>query len=695
MKCYILHESKGRMRIHLNQYHMTMEQAEMLETYLYTINGVTKAKVSERTMNAIVLFQGSREALIDAFAGFHYEDIKDEPDIHGRQLNHEYEEKIYWHVARRIVNRLLLPPVVREAVTIIKAVPFIFAGLKTLLKGKMEVSVLDAVTISVSMAQRDFSTASSIIFLLGLSEILEEWTHRKTVDDLAKSMSLNIDKVWMRCADGQEVLVDIRDINQEDEIIVHTGNTIPLDGIVKEGDINVNQSSMTGESVAVHKKAGDYVYAGTVVEEGNCSIIVKAANGKGRYDKIVRMIEESEKMKSDVESKAVHLADSLVPYSFLGTLAVYLCTRNLNKAMAVLMVDYSCALKLSMPISVLSAMKESAEYRLSVKGGKFLEKIHEADTIVFDKTGTLTYSRPHVHSIEVFDHHDPDEMLRLAACLEEHFPHSIANAVVKEAERRNLIHEEKHSKVEYVVAHGIASSIDGQKVVIGSYHFIFEDEKCIIPQGEEERFNSLPEEYSHLHLAIGGRLAAVILIEDAIRPEAAYVIQNLRKKGIRNIVLMTGDSYRTAEAVAKMVGIEEFYAEVLPEEKAEYIRKEHAQGRKVIMLGDGINDSVALSEADCGIAVSDGAAIAREIADVTIGNDNLYDLLTLKDISDAAMQRINNNYRFIMSFNTALILLGVFGVITPALAAYLHNTSTLAISMYSMTNLLSEKERIS
>lgn len=688
MRCTIKHETPGRLRVHMCQNYMTLTEADMLELYLSKTEGVKKAEVHERTCDAVILYTGEREDIISALSSFHYDDCGIEPEKNSsRALMKEYEEKVFWHIARRGLTRFILPAPIKGCYTCLRALPYLWKGLKCLGRGKIEVAVLDATTVGVSLIQNNYDTAGSIMFLLGLSEILEEWTHKKTVDDLARSMSLNVDKVWMKTKDGEEVLMSVNDIREGDLIVLRTSNMIPLDGIVEEGEASVNQASMTGESVPVHKSKGAYVYAGTVMEEGECIVKVKKSSGEGRYDRIVKMIEESEKLKSSTESRAVHLSDGLVPYSFLATGLTYLFTRNVTRALSVLMVDYSCALKLSMPISVLSAMRECSEYHISVKGGKFLEAVSDADTIVFDKTGTLTYSEPRVAKIITFGKRDETEMLRLAACLEEHYPHSIANAVVKEAQKRNLIHEEKHSRVEYVVAHGIASSIDEEKVIIGSYHFVFEDEGCTIPRGGKKKFDALEDQYSHLYMAIGGKLAAVIEIEDPIREEAPAVMRELKKIGFEHTVMMTGDSERTAKAVAAKVGLDEYHAEVLPEDKADYVKAAKEKGRGVIMIGDGINDSLALSEADCGIAISNGAAIAREIADVTVADDSLEGLVTLREVSDLLMDRIHFNYRFIMGFNSALIALGIFGIIPPTTAAYLHNASTLAISMKSMTPL--------
>ena len=691
MKCVIQHMSAHRMRIHVANGYMTPEQACILEKYLMGISGVRSVRVSERTGNAVISCSADNDEVVNALSVFHYEDhTADESDLSGRQLTRDFEERLFWHCAERVFKRLFVPAAIRNAITVLNAVPYVWNGLKTLAKGRIEVPVLDGTTIGVSVLTKDFPTASSIMFLLGLSEILEDYTHRKSVDDLARSMALNIDKVWIQTESGEQVLVSVSEVHEGDIMLVHSSNTIPLDGIVVSGEMTVNQSSMTGESVPSPKEPGSLVYAGTVVEEGECCIRVTNTAGSGRYDRIVRMIEESEKMKSATEAKAVHLADRLVPYSFAGTLVTYLFTRSTARALAVLMVDYSCALKLSIPISVLSAMRECARHKISVKGGQYLENIAAAETVVFDKTGTLTYSRPRVAMIVPFGKNDENEMLRLAACLEEHYPHSMANAVVAEAEARGLLHAERHTKVEYIVAHGIASTIDGKKAVIGSWHFVFEDEGVKIPAREKKKFEQIPDGFSHLYLAIGGKLSAVICIEDPVRPEAGAVIRELKQRSILSTVMMTGDSSRTAASVAAETGIDLWKAEVLPEDKAAYIRGQREQGRTVIMLGDGINDSPALSEADCGIAVSDGAAIAREIADVTIADDDLNALITLKDISDRLDQRIHRNYRFIMTFNSALILSGAFGILPAASAAWLHNLSTLAVSLHSMTDLLGE-----
>ncbi len=690
MKCIILHESRGFLRVHVNVVNMSLDEADILEEYLNKISGVKKSSVSHRTSNAIIEYKDNRDGIIDMLSKFSYKTCDIVVSNSSRALNVAYEEKLYWHIFNRAFNTLFMPFSIRRIITLIKAVPFIWKGLKSLLKGNIEVALLDATTIGVSIARNDFSTASNIIFLLGFSDILEEWTHKKSISDLANAMAVNVDKVWLKNEDS-EVLVSIKEIKKGDQIVVLTSNTIPLDGIVVDGEMSVNESSMTGESLPVLKRCGSSVYAGTIVDEGQCIIRVTNTSGSGRVDSIIKMIEESEKLKSNAESKAVHLSDRLVPYSFVLTGLTYLFTKNITKALAVLMVDYSCALKLSMPISVLSAIKEASYHHISVKGGKFLEAVSDANTIVFDKTGTLTYSLPSVYKVVPFGKLNEDECLRLAACLEEHFPHSIANAVINKAKEKDLFHnDELHAKVEYLVAHGIASTINEKRVIIGSYHFVFEDEKCVVDLDKQEEFNNLPDEYSHLYMAIDGRLAAVVLIEDPIRQEAKEVIDKLHKVGFDKVVMMTGDSYRTAKAVALKVGIDEFKAEVLPEDKANFIKDEHKLGRVVVMVGDGINDSPALSEADCGIAVSDGAAIAREIADVTISEDNLYTLLTLKELADSLMDRIHSNYRFIMGFNSGLILLGVFGILTGTTTAYLHNVSTLLISMHSTTNLLKD-----
>ena len=693
MKCKILHESQGRMRIHTVQPRMTVEQADILEYYLKARAGVLDVKVNDRTGDAIITYEGTREGIVEALSRFSYQENAGlVPEHTGRALNREYEDKLVLTVVNRVVNVLFFPQPLKRVLTGIKAIPYLLKGIGTLLRGKIEVALLDAVAISASILTGDYDTASSVMFLLGIGEILEEWTHKKSVDDLARTMSLDVDKVWT-VVQGEEVLLPINEVQIGAEIIIRTGNMIPLDGKLCSGEAMVNQASMTGEAVPVRKVAGSYAYAGTVVEEGECHIIVEKAAGSGRYDRIVKMIEESEKLKSSTEDRASHLADKLVPYSLGGAVLAYLLTRNVTKALAFLMVDFSCALKLSMPVAVLSAMREAGKYHISVKGGKFMEAISEANTIVFDKTGTLTYAKPKVEQIITFMGEDENEMLRMAACLEEHYPHSMANAVVTEAELRDLHHAERHSKVEYVVAHGISSIYEGKRVLIGSYHFVFEDEHCEIPKGEEEKFHSIPEEYSSLYLAVNGKLAAAILISDPLRAEAKDVIGRLKSLGIDKVVMMTGDNKHTAKAVAKKVGVDEFYAEVLPEDKATFIQEEHKKGRKVIMVGDGINDSPALSEADTGIAISAGAAIAREVADVTVSEGNLYELVILKEISNRLMRRIHDNYRFIIGFNSALIAMGFFGVITPSGSALFHNLSTIATGLKSMTALLPEEKK--
>ncbi len=691
MRCKIMHESGGRMRVRMLCHHMTLHQADILEYYLRAQRGVTDVKVYDRTCDAVIFYDTAvRAGIVTALSRFRFENSEAlVPEHTGRELSREFEDKLVFTIASRMVTKFLLPPPVRILVTAVKSVRYIAMGVRSLMKRRIEVALLDATAITVSMLRGDFDTASSVMFLLRIGEILEEWTHKKSVDDLARTMSLGIDRVWVR-ADGREVLVPISDIQVGDEIVVRMGNMIPLDGKVVSGEVMVNQASITGESLPVRKETGSYTYAGTVVEEGECVICVDQVSGSGRYDKIVRMIEDSEKLKSATEDRASHLADRLVPFSLGGTLLTWMITRNAAKALSILMVDFSCALKLSMPLAVLSAMRESNAYHISVKGGKFLEAVSEADTVVFDKTGTLTRATPSVAQIVTFDGRREKDVLRMAACLEEHYPHSIAKAVVNAAQERNLLHEERHTKVEYVVAHGISSIVDGQKVVLGSYHFVFEDEQCRIPDGEQERFDALPEEYSHLYLAESGVLTAVICVEDPLRVEAPEVIRMLKDLGIGKVVMMTGDSDKAARAVAAAVGVDEYRSEVLPEDKAGFIRSEHEAGHRVIMIGDGVNDSPALSEADVGIAISDGAAIAREIADVTISADDLYALVTLKRLSDALMNRIHGNYRFIIAFNLMLIILGVAGVMPPATSSLLHNTSTIAISLRSMTNLLEQ-----
>ncbi len=690
MKCRILHESRGRMRVHLEQGTMSMHQADVLECYLREIEGVTDVTVWDRTCDVLILYGKNRKAIMDALASFHYDRVQVTlPETSKRELNREYEDKVVFAILRRYTGKLFLPLPIRTAITLTKSIRYLYKGVCALKEGSLKVEVLDATAIGVSLLRGDFETAGSVMFLLGIGEILEEWTHKKAVDDLATTMSLNVEKAWV-LVDGQEMLLPIHQVQAGDAVVVRVGSMIPLDGRILEGECMVNQASMTGESEPVRKIPGDPVYAGTVVEEGECRILVEQVNGSGRYDRIVQMIEESEKLKSAAEDKASRLADRLVPYTLGGTALTYLLTRNVTKAMAVLMVDFSCALKLAMPLSLLSAMREGGNYGITVKGGKFLEAVAEADTIVFDKTGTLTHASPTVAKVVPFGGNDAKEMLRMAACLEEHYPHSMANAVVKEAKRCVLEHEERHTKVEYVVAHGISSIIEEQKVVIGSSHFVFEDEGCRIPEGEQEAFDALPDEYSHLYMAISGVLSAVICIEDPIRSEAPEIVRRLKEQGFSKIVMLTGDSERTAAAVARKIGVDEYHSEVLPEDKAAFIRKEHEAGRRVIMIGDGVNDSPALSEADAGIAIADGAAIAREIADITIGNDNLEGLVVLREIATLLMGRIRKNYHEIIGFNTALILLGVCGVIAPTTSALLHNLSTIAIGTRSMTNLLPE-----
>lgn len=694
MRFVIKHEIKGRIRIHLVQKRMTLQQADILQYYLEMQENVDSAKVQERTCDATICYHGSREEVLQMVKDFTYERV-DVPEDYlknsGREMNREYKDKLVNQVVLHYGTKLLLPFSVREVIAAVKSVRYLWNGLCTLCKGKIEVPVLDATAIGVSMFRGDINTAGSVMFLLGIGEILEEWTHKKSVGDLARSMSLNINKVWL-VRDGQEIQVSAKTIQPKDLVRIHMGNVIPFDGTVMAGEAMVNQASLTGESVPVRKKEGSSVYAGTVVEEGEITVCVKQANGSSKYEKIMAMIEESEKLKSSLESKAEHLADQLVPYTFLGTGLVWLFTRNVTKAISVLMVDYSCALKLAMPLTVLSTIREASSHDITVKGGKYIEAMAEAKTIVFDKTGTLTKAQPTVVDIVPFSDQSRDELLKIAACLEEHFPHSMAKAVVREAARRNLVHEEMHTKVEYLVAHGISSTIAGKKVVIGSYHFIFEDEKAEIPEGKQELFDHLPEEYSHLYMAIDGKLSAVITIEDPLRQEAAMVIQSLRELGLEKLVMMTGDSDRIASNIAGKVGVDEYYSEVLPEDKAGFVEKEKADGRKVIMIGDGINDSPALSQADVGIAISDGAEIAREIADVTIAADDLREIITLRRLSEAMMKRIHKNYRRIIGINSTLIVLGVMGLIPPTMSALFHNTSTLLISLESMKNLLDDEE---
>lgn len=692
MKFTIKHESRGRMRVHMEQYRMTYEQADTLLYVIHNHRNVTFVKVYDRTADAVIEYVGDREQIIELLRHFHYESANVPQTViktSGRELNNSYQEKLIGSVVWHYSKKLLLPLPIRIALTVGRSVKYIGIGLKCLLQRKIEVPVLDATAITVSLITKDFSTASSIMFLLGIGELLEEWTHKKSVDDLARSMSLNVSKVWLKTPENQEILVESSKIEKGDKVVVHMGNVIPFDGEVLDGDAMVNQASLTGESVPVQRTVGNSVFAGTVVEEGEITIRVKEVEGNNRFDQIVTMIEESEKLKSELEGKAEHYADKLVPWTLGATGLTYLLTRNVTKAMSILMVDFCCALKLAMPISVLSAIREASLYNVTVKGGKFLEAVAEADTIVFDKTGTLTKAHPTVVDVVNFnDEYSSDDMLRVAACLEEHFPHSMAKAVVDAASKKGLSHEEMHTKVEYIVAHGIATSINGKRTVIGSYHFVFEDEKCVVPAGKKPLFESLPLYYSHLYLAIEGKLSAVICIEDPLRDEAAAVVTSLKKAGISKVVMMTGDSERTASVIAKKVGVDEYYAEVLPEDKAAFVEKEKAKGRKVIMIGDGINDSPALSAANVGIAISDGAEIAREIADITVGSDDLYQIVTLKYISNALMKRIKSNYRKIVGFNSGLIALGVAGVLPPTTTALLHNGSTILISVNSMKNLL-------
>lgn len=698
MKCRILHETSRRMRVHILRSRMTLEQADLLEYYLLDKPFITEVKVNDRTGNAIIFYtpgMGTRQMVIEALQVFSYEDEQAAalvPEHTGRALNRRYEARLVLTVLGHGFRTLFFPDLMRKVWIVCNSIRFIAHGLRSLSRGKLEVSVLDASAITASILRGDYSTASSVMFLLRIGEILEEWTHRKSVDDLARSMSLKVDRVWLRSESG-DILADVRSVKAGDHILVRTSNVIPLDGKVMEGEITVNQSSMTGESVSVAKSAGGYVYAGTVVEEGDAVIEVTKTAGSGKYDQIVRMIEESEKLKSNTETRAFHLADRLVPYSLGGTLLTWLITRNLNKALSFLMVDFSCALNLSMPLSVLSAIREAGECNITVKGGKFLEAAAQADTIVFDKTGTLTHATPKVVEIVTFNGSDEAECLRIAACLEEHYPHSIANAVVDEASRRGLEHAEMHSRVQYVVAHGISSSINGKKALIGSYHFIFEDEGCRIPEGEEEKLNALSPAYSHLFLALDGLLIAVLCIFDPLRDEAPAVIDRLHALGVGHICMMTGDNMRTAESIARSLHIDEFQAEVLPDEKAAFIRAKRAEGHTVMMIGDGVNDTPALSEADVGIAISDGAAIAREVADITISSESLYRLLILRKLSTQLMRRIRFHYRFIISFNAMLITLGVLGILPPASSALLHNGSTILTGLWSMTDLLDKNEK--
>lgn len=692
MKYIIKHEIKGRMRVHLCQKKMTVYQADMISYYLSLFSNIKSAKVYERTCDVAIIFSGDRAEIIAYLKKFSYENKELEeaiPTESGRLINREYTEKLVEKVGRRFFNKLFLPRPIRNVLVTAHAIRYIYKGIRSLFEGHLNVEVLDATAITVSVARLDFDTASSVMFLLEIGELLEEWTHKKSVGDLARSMSLNIEKVWQQI-DGTEVLVPVSKIREGDFVTVHVGNMIPLDGIVVSGEAMVNQASMTGESIPVKKEKDSYAYAGTAVEEGEITICVKQKAGSTRFERIVKMIEDSERLKSSLEGKASNLADALVPWSLGGTALTWLLTRNVTKALSILMVDFSCALKLAMPLAVLSAMREASNYQMTVKGGSFLEAVAKADTIVFDKTGTLTKAEPMVTKVIPFEGRDENEMLIIAACLEEHFPHSMANAVINESLRRGLVHEEMHSKVDYIVAHGIASYIGEERVIIGSHHFVFEDEGAVIPEGEEHLFEEIPPQYSQLYLAIAGRLAAVICIEDPLREEAPEVIRALRELGITKIVMMTGDGERTAHSIANKVGVDEYYSEVLPEDKANFVEGEKAKGRKVIMIGDGINDSPALSAADVGIAISEGAAIAREIADITISEDALYHLITLKKLGNELMKRVDKNYRFVIGFNLGLILLGVGGVLAPATSALLHNTSTLFVSLKSMTNLLDE-----
>ena len=700
MKCVVLHESSKKIRIKIPYPCMSMHRADLVEYYIRNIDVVKEVSVDERTGNAVVTFLNSsekdKESLFSALAVFDPQDERIKalvPENTGREMNRKYEEKLFFSVAGMVMRKIFLSTPLAIARSISKSIPYIVKGLLALKNGKLQVETLDGVAIATSIIRRDFDTASSIMFLLNIGETLEKWTRKKSINDLARSMSLNIDKVWLK-NDGKEIQVGVNQVLAGDHIIVRNSEIIPLDGKVIEGEMTVNQSIMTGESEPVVKSPGGYVYAGTVVEEGECIIEVTKTAGSGKFDQIVKMIEESEKLKSDTEAKAYRLADKLVPYSLLGAGITYLLTRNATKALSFLMVDYSCAMKLSMPLAVLSAIKECREHRISVKGGKFMESMAEADTLVFDKTGTLTHATPTLMDVVSFEGRDPDEMLRIAACLEEHYPHSVANAIVKGAKDKGLDHDELHSKVEYIVAHGISSSIDNEHVVIGSYHFVMEDEGCIIPEDEAYKLDEINREYSRIFMAIGGRLAAVLCIFDPLREEAAEVIKSLHELGFKKICMMTGDNKKNAQAVAAKLSLDEFCAEVLPEDKAEFVKNERQKGHKVVMIGDGVNDTPALSEADVGIAILDGAPIAREIADITIASDDLHQLITLRKISTALMKRIKANYRFILGFNSALIAGGLFGVMNPASSALLHNGSTILTGLKSMTNLLPDTKTI-
>ena len=692
MKCTILHEGKGRMRVHVEKVRMTLHRADVLEAYLNHHDAIVHAAVYERTGDVVITYTGRRSAAIAVLAGYkfdvpEYDALVTSTD--SRKLNREYQDKMFDLVAGRCLRRLFLPAPLAAAYTAFRSIHFLWKGVRCVLSRRLEVEVLDALSIGVSLLRGDFGTAGSVMFLLNLGSLLEEWTRKKSLDDLARSMALNVDKVWVR-SQGTEVLVPLTKVRSGDEVVVRSGNMIPLDGTVLEGEAMVNQAALTGEAMPVRKAEGSTLYAGTVVEEGECVFIAKAEGGSNRYDKIVAMIEESEKLKSSTENRALVLADKLVPWCLGATVVTYLLTRNATRAISCLMVDFSCALKLSMPLAVLSAMRECGSYHITVKGGKYLEALSKADTIVFDKTGTLTRATPQVVEVVPFSGCNEREVLQLAACLEEHFPHSMANAVVRAAKERGISHEEMHSEVEYIVAHGIASRVGGERVVIGSHHFVFEDEKCTIPAAEQQKFDALKPAYSHLYMAASGQLVGVICISDPLRPEAAAVLNGLRALGIRNTVMMTGDSERTAAAIAKQVGVDRFFAEVLPEDKANFVQQAKAEGHTVVMIGDGINDSPALSAADIGIAINSGAAIAREIADVTIKADSLEELVALKAIANSLQKRVHANYRFVLTFNSALIALGALGILQPASSAMLHNLSTIGISLKSMTNLLPE-----
>ena len=696
MNATILHESRGRIRFRLRQKQMTLAQADLLEAWLQGKSWTRQVTVHERTCAVILYYDGDRQTVLEAIRQFSWQEAERTTSLPAhstRALNREFEEKLVTKVVCKAACTLFLPSPLRIARILWHMIPFVRRGLHCLLRRRIKVELLDALSISISACRRDFGTAGMVMFLLEVGELLEEWTRKKSVADLARCMSLNVDRVWLRTAQG-EVLVPVSQIQPGDAVVVRAGGIVPVDGLVLEGEVTVNQASLTGESIPVPKRPGGAVYAGTVVEEGECVLEVKQASGQSRYDQIVHMIEQSEQMKSEAESKAANLADKLVPYTFIGSLLSFVLTRNVARALSVLMVDFSCALKLAMPLAVLSAMREAGRAHITVKGGKFLEAVAAADTIVFDKTGTLTHACPRVAQVVPFGGKEESEMLRLAACLEEHFPHSMANAVVEEAKRRGLRHEEYHSKVEYLVAHGIASTVDGERVLIGSAHFVFEDEGCVIPEGEQERFDALPPEYSHLYLAVGGQLAAVICISDPLREEAKEVLSALRALGVTSTVMLTGDSYRTAAAIAAQVGVDDFRAGVLPADKAEYVARLRREGHTVLMVGDGINDSPALSEADAGIAISDGAAIAREIADITIAADSLWELVELRRIAMALMARIHSNYRFVIGFNGTLIALGVAGVLPPATSATLHNLSTLGVSLRSMSRLTTQTQPV-